>query len=100
MRPLTFCDIATFYCRAGGGIRTYYDATLDWFRRQHRHRDVLIIPDQRSSRRAMTPSVTLVETRGIGVTRSHEASASSIASSRNSSVRATAGRGEDPAASF
>src|ERR1700674_2641300 len=72
MRPLTFCDVATFYCRTGGGIRTYYDAKLEWFRRQHRHRYVLIIPGKRSSRRALTPSVTLVETRGIGVTRSHE----------------------------
>jgi alpha-1,6-mannosyltransferase len=69
---LTFCDIATFYCRTGGGIRTYYDAKLDWFRRQHRHRYVLIIPGTRSSRRALTPSVTLVEARGIGVTRRRE----------------------------
>jgi len=34
MIPLTFCDVATFYCRGGGGIRTYYNAKLDWFRRQ------------------------------------------------------------------
>ena len=68
MRRLTFCDIATFYCRTGGGVRTYYDAKLDWFRRQHRHRYVLIIPGKRSSRRALTPSVTLVEARGVGVT--------------------------------
>src|ERR1700730_13951986 len=72
MRRLTFCDIATFYCLTGGGIRTYDDAKLDWFRRQHRHRYVLIIPGQRSSRRAVTPSVTLVEARGIGVTRGRE----------------------------
>jgi alpha-1,6-mannosyltransferase len=72
MRRLTFCDIATFYCRTGGGIRTYYDAKLEWFRRQQRHRYVLIVPGKRSSRRALTPWVTLVEAQGIGVTRSHE----------------------------
>jgi alpha-1,6-mannosyltransferase len=69
MRPLTFCDIAMFYCRTGGGIRTYYDAKLDWFRRQDRHRYVLIIPGQRSSRRVVTPLVTVVEARGIGAAR-------------------------------
>jgi alpha-1,6-mannosyltransferase len=72
MRRLTFCDISTFYCPTGGGVRTYYDAKLDWFRRQSRHRYILIIPGKRSSRRALTPSVTLVEARGIGVTRSRE----------------------------
>jgi alpha-1,6-mannosyltransferase len=72
MPRLTFCDIATFYCRTGGGMRTYYDAKLDWFCRQHRHRYVLIVPGKRSSRQALTPSVTLVEARGIGVTRDHE----------------------------
>jgi alpha-1,6-mannosyltransferase len=72
MRRLTLCDIATFYCGTGGGIRTYYDAKLEWFRRQDRHRYVLIVPGNRSSRRALTSSVTLVEARGLGLTRDHE----------------------------
>lgn len=65
MRALTFCDVATFYCRTGGGIRTYYDAKLDWFRRQQHHHYVLIVPGARSSVRALTPWVTVVEARGI-----------------------------------
>jgi hypothetical protein len=69
MRRITFCDVAMFYCPTGGGIRTYYDAKLDWFRRQHRNRYVLIVPGKRSSSRALTPFVTLVEARGIGMTR-------------------------------
>src|SRR3954452_5776454 len=69
MRPLTFCDIAMLYCRTGGGIRTYYDAKVDWFQRQDRHRYVLIIPGKRSSTRALTPFVTLVEARGIAMMR-------------------------------
>jgi alpha-1,6-mannosyltransferase len=72
MRRLTFCDIATFYCRTGGGIRTYYDAKLAWFGSQDRHRYVLIVPGTRSSRRSLTPAVTLVEARGLAVTRGHE----------------------------
>ncbi len=72
MSRLTFCDIATCYCRTGGGIRTYYEAKLDWFGRQDRHRYVLIVPGSRSSSRALTPSVTVSEARGIGVARGHE----------------------------
>lgn len=70
--PLTFCDIATFYCQAGGGIRTYYDAKLDWFRRQRRHRYVLIVPGARSSTRELAPSASVVEVRGMTVGRGRE----------------------------
>jgi alpha-1,6-mannosyltransferase len=72
MRSLTFCDVAMFYCRTGGGIRTYYDAKLDWFSRQDRHRYVLIVPGERSSRRTLTPMVTVVEARGISWTRASD----------------------------
>jgi len=64
MGPLTFCDLATFYCPTGGGIRTYYDAKIDWFRRQTTHRYVLIVPGERSAARQMTASVTVIEARG------------------------------------
>lgn len=72
MRALTFCDVATFYCRTGGGIRTYYDAKLDWFRHQQHHHYVLIVPGPRSSVRVLTPWVTVVEVRGIEVGRGPE----------------------------
>ena len=67
MGHLTFCDLATFYCPTGGGIRTYYDAKLEWFRRQTRHRYVLIVPGERSTTQEMTQSVTMVEARGVSV---------------------------------
>src|SRR5262245_26103964 len=64
MGPLTFCDLATFYCPTGGGIRTYYDAKLEWFRGQTTHRYVLIVPGERSATRELTASVTVIEARG------------------------------------
>jgi alpha-1,6-mannosyltransferase len=67
MRPLTFCDVATFYCPTGGGLRTYYNAKVEWFRRQTTHRYVLIVPAGRSATREMTASVTVIEARGIRV---------------------------------
>jgi alpha-1,6-mannosyltransferase len=72
MRPLTFCDLATFYCPTGGGIRTYYDAKLDWFRCQTTHRYALIVPGQRSSIREVTASVTVIEARGVSVNRASD----------------------------
>ena len=68
MHRLTFCDIAMFYCQTGGGIRTYYNAKLDWFRRQDRHRYVLVVPGAHSSTRSITPLVRVVEARGVSVT--------------------------------
>jgi alpha-1,6-mannosyltransferase len=72
MSSLTFCDVTTLYCPTGGGIRTYYDAKLDWFRRQCRHRYVLIIPGRHSSVRTFGPSVTVVKARGLKLTRAEE----------------------------
>jgi len=68
MRALTFLDLATFYCPTGGGIRTYYDAKVDWFGRQSAHRYVLIVPGQRTLRRDLTNGVTVIEARGMRVT--------------------------------
>jgi glycosyltransferase involved in cell wall biosynthesis len=72
MRPLTFCDLATCYCPTGGGIRTYYNAKLEWFRCQTTHRYVLIVPGQRSSTREVSASVTMIEARGVCVSRASD----------------------------
>ena len=72
MRRVTFCDLATFYCPTGGGIRTYYDAKLDWFRHQTDHRYTLIVPAERSSIRAVSPSATVVEARGTCMARASD----------------------------
>jgi len=61
---LTFCDITTFYCERGGGVRTYHRAKIDWFARQRDHRYVLVYPGQRFRERAVSPTVTLVEVYG------------------------------------
>jgi len=68
VRPLTFCDVAMLYCQTGGGIRTYYDAKLDWFARQSTHRYVLIVPSPRSSTNVLSESASVVRVRGIRMT--------------------------------
>jgi len=66
--PLTFCDMATFYCLTGGGIRAYYDAKMEWFQRQDRHRYMLIVPGRQSATCRLSPLVSRVEARSIGLT--------------------------------
>jgi alpha-1,6-mannosyltransferase len=63
-RGLTFCDVSTFYCGRGGGVRTYHHAKLDWFSRQTTHRYVLVYPGPRFRVTSPAPAVSLVEVAG------------------------------------
>jgi alpha-1,6-mannosyltransferase len=66
-RPLTFLDMSTFYCRTAGGVRTYHQAKIDWFAKQHRHRYVLVVPGPCYRRRVVSPTVTIIEVYGLNV---------------------------------
>jgi alpha-1,6-mannosyltransferase len=61
---LTFCDISTFYCARGGGVRTYHRAKIDWFARQQAHRYLLICPGPRFRETRIAPAVTVIEVFG------------------------------------
>jgi hypothetical protein len=67
---VTICDLSPFYCNQGGGIRTYHRARIDWFRRQTRHRYVLISPGPSSSTIHVGPAVTCI--RAFGPALTHE----------------------------
>jgi alpha-1,6-mannosyltransferase len=64
---MTFCDLSPFYCDTGGGIRTYHRAKIDWFRRQDRHRYVLVVPGRRREVTDLTPHVAIVRVYGVPV---------------------------------
>jgi hypothetical protein len=32
---MTLCDLSPFYCEKGGGIRTFHQARLNWFKARH-----------------------------------------------------------------
>jgi glycosyltransferase involved in cell wall biosynthesis len=66
---MTICDFSPLYCDKGGGIRTYHHARIDWFRRQSRHRYVLISPGPRLSTRGLSPSVLHVQVFGVPLSR-------------------------------
>ena len=62
---MTICDLSPFYCDNGGGIRTFHRARMDWFRRQTRHRYVLIAPGREFSITTPSPDVWLVRVYGV-----------------------------------
>jgi len=67
--PVTICDLSPFYCSQGGGIRTYHRARIDWFRRQTRHRYVLIAPGPAFDTVHIGPAVSCVRVYGPPLTR-------------------------------
>ena len=69
---LTICDLSPLYCDNGGGIRTYHRARIDWFRRQHRHRYVLICPGPRFDVSEVAPNVRVARVYGPAVRRDQE----------------------------
>ena len=62
---LTCCDISTFYCERGGGIRTYHNAKLEWFGRQADHEYVLIVPGRRFRMSRPSPRTSIVEVASV-----------------------------------
>jgi alpha-1,6-mannosyltransferase len=66
---VTICDLSPFYCNLGGGIRTYHRARIEWFRRQTRHRYVLISPGPAFGTVHLGPAVSCVRVYGPQLTR-------------------------------
>jgi glycosyltransferase involved in cell wall biosynthesis len=66
---MILCDLSSFYCAKGGGVSTYHRARIDWFSRQRAHRYVLVSPGPRFEMRRLTPSVTVVQVRGLRASR-------------------------------
>src|SRR6202011_2993139 len=66
---VTICDLSPFYCNQGGGIRTYHRARIEWFRRQTRHRYVLISPGPAFDAVHVGPAVSCVRVYGPQLTR-------------------------------
>jgi alpha-1,6-mannosyltransferase len=61
---MTFCDLSTFYCDKGGGIRTYHRAKIEWFAAQSAHRYVIVYAGRRFRVVALDRNVTGVEVFG------------------------------------
>src|SRR5262249_41557315 len=62
---MILCDVSPFYSDAGGGIRTFHRARLDWFSQQSRHQYVLVAPGRSFSIARVTSHVWLVRVYGL-----------------------------------
>jgi alpha-1,6-mannosyltransferase len=65
---VVFLDINTFYSPKAGGIRTYHQAKIDWFKQSRDHRYILIYPGPAFLVREANPRTTLVEAYGPPLT--------------------------------
>src|SRR5262249_55251550 len=66
---MTVCDLSSFYCEKGGGVRTYHRARIDWFAQQRQHRYVLISPGSRSEVHRVASTVWTVQVNGLRASR-------------------------------
>ncbi len=65
---MIFLDINTFFSPKAGGIRTYHQAKIAWFKNRPEHQYYLIYPGSKYRVLAISPQVHLVEVFGPAVT--------------------------------
>lgn len=62
---MIFVDVNTNYHDHGGGIRTYHETKLAWFRRHPEHQYYLVVPGARSREVTLADNICRVELRGL-----------------------------------
>ncbi len=62
---MIFADINTFYFGSDGGVKTFYNAKIEWFKQHPEHQYYLIYPDKGYSEKHIAPNVCLLRTHGI-----------------------------------
>jgi alpha-1,6-mannosyltransferase len=70
---MIFIDISTFYYASDGGVKTFYDAKIRWFKKHPEHRYFLVFPGPRLKVEQLAPNIHKVQVYGkkgiIGKTR-------------------------------
>jgi alpha-1,6-mannosyltransferase len=62
---MIFVDVNTNYNDHGGGIRTYHQTKLAWFRAHPEHQYYLVVPGPRYAEQALAPNIFRVEFYGV-----------------------------------
>lgn len=62
---MIFVDVNTNYHDHGGGIRTYHETKLAWFRRHPEHQYYLVVPGERYRETALADNIRRVELYGL-----------------------------------
>ena len=64
---MKFCDISSFYSESGGGVRTYHEKKIEFFKRHREHDYMMIVPSGSCRVRKQGPS-KVYEVRGFPLT--------------------------------
>ena len=62
---MIFVDVNTNYHDHGGGIRTYHETKLDWFRRHPEHEYYLVVPGSHTREISVADNIHRIELRGL-----------------------------------
>ena len=62
---MIFMDISTFYYASDGGVKTFYDAKLQWFKMHPEHRYYLVFPNSGLKMERVAPNIHKVQVFGI-----------------------------------
>lgn len=62
---MIFVDINTFYYASDGGVKTFYDAKIEWFKKHPEHQYILVFPNSRLRVEKVAPNVHKVQVFGV-----------------------------------
>ena len=62
---MLFVDVNTFYNPYAGGIRTYHNAKIDWFKKHPEHNYIIVGPADKSEKVQLEPNITYWKLKGI-----------------------------------
>ena len=62
---MIFLDINTFYYASDGGVKTFYDAKINWFKKHPEHQYFLVFPNSKFTVKQIAPNVHTIQVKGI-----------------------------------
>lgn len=62
---MIFLDINTFYYASDGGVKTFYNAKIEWFKKHPEHQYFLVFPNSKFTIKQIAPNVHTIQVKGI-----------------------------------
>lgn len=62
---MIFLDINTFYYASDGGVKTFYDAKINWFKMHPEHQYILVFPNSRFKITPVAPNIHTIQVKGL-----------------------------------
>lgn len=62
---MIFVDINTFYYCSDGGVKSFYNAKIEWFKKHPEHQYYLVFPNSRHNIEKIAPNIQMVQFFGL-----------------------------------